>query len=117
MDIVGYERSRVIRFVHAFRPQGALVITEAFAKLIARYHFARFPTLDDLKKEAPSTFETGKFQDVQIDEFIIYTDGYAAAGRCSTKILDDFLTDAATWGAQEFGLQFIMPHRGEIYYE
>jgi hypothetical protein len=117
MEIVGYEKSRVVRLVQPFRQQGAPVVTEAFAKLIARYGFARYPTLDDLKKEGPSTFETGKFQDVQIDEFVIYADGYSATGRCNTTLLDEFLNDVANWAAQEFGITFVLSHRNEVHYE
>lgn len=117
MEIVGYEKSRVLRFLHVFRAQGAFFVPEAFAKIIARYGFARFPTLDDLKKEVPIVFETGKFEDVQIDELTIYADGYAAVGRCSTELLDRFLDDVLAWASQEFGITFVMNHRNEVHYE
>ena len=118
MDVIGYERTRVLRFATAFRPQGAPFAPEAFTKLIQRYGFAKHPTIDDIQKgEGPSLFHIGKFQDVQIDEFGIYTNGYAAAGRCSTELLDAFLNDAVAWGTQEIGLTFVLPHREEGHYE
>jgi hypothetical protein len=117
MDVVGYEKCRVVRFASAFRPQGAPFTPETFAKIIARYSFAKYPTLEDLLKEGPSLFQIGKFQDVQIDEFGIYTDGYSAAGRCSTQALDNFLDDIVGWASEEFGITFILPHRNETHYE
>lgn len=117
MDVLGYEKSRVLRFAHAFRLQGAPFVPETFAKVIARYSFAKYPTLDDLQKEGPSLFQIGKFQDVQIDEFGIYSNGYAASGRCSTELLDAFLDDVVAWGTQEFGLTFILTDRQEQHYE
>ncbi len=117
MDIVGYERTRALRLANAFRPQGAPFMPEAFAKLIARYGFAKHPTIEDLQKEGPSLFHIGKFQDIQIDEFGIYTNGYAAAGRCSSEKLDAFLDDVSEWATQELGLTFLLPHRQEVYYE
>lgn len=117
MDVVGYEKNRVLRFAHAFRPQGAPFAPETFAKIIQRYSFAKHPTIEDLQKDGPALFQIGKFQDVQIDQFGIYTNGLEATGRCSTEVLDAFLTDAISWGTQEFGFTFILQYRQEEHYE
>jgi hypothetical protein len=85
---------------------------------VARYHFAKFPTLDDVVKENPTIiFQIGKFQESQITEFGIYSDGFIASGKCSSEVLDAFLDDALEWAEKEIGIMPILLHRNENYYE
>jgi hypothetical protein len=52
MELVAIDLSRVIYLTQIVRPAGQLYIPDAAAKLVQRYSFAKFPSMDELTKDA-----------------------------------------------------------------
>ena len=50
MELIGFDTSSVVYLTQVYRPAGQPYMPEAAAKLVQRYSFAKFPTLDDLQK-------------------------------------------------------------------
>lgn len=103
MELVDIELTKVTYLLKIHRPAGSLYQPEAMAKLVGRYQFAKYPTLDDLTKNA-RLFQIGKFKDVQINEFGIYPDGVIVQSACNSSILDEFIDDLFNWSREEFGI-------------
>ncbi len=116
MQILDYGLCQVVRLMNVFRPQGAPYIPEIAAKVLAKYQFAKPPSLDDLTKETVK-FQLGKFKDVMIAEFGIYGDGVIANGKCPTEVLEDFLNDILAFARQELKTEPILTHREEVHFE
>jgi len=116
MQLIDYGSSQVVYLMNVFRPQGAAYVPEIATNIIARYQFAKPPTLDEIRKDAVK-FQVGKFGDTQIEEFGVYGDGIAASGKCPTETLEAFLADVVAFGAKEIGFVPILEHRNEAYFE
>jgi hypothetical protein len=116
MELISHDMSRVIYLVNVHRPQGQAYLPEAAAKLVQRYSFAKYPTLDDLQKDTV-IFGIGKFRDVQISELGIYNDGMIIAAHCNTNLLDEMVSDLFAWMEKEVGLVQIKSLSEEKHYE
>jgi hypothetical protein len=116
MEIIDYDVSQVIWLMNVFRPQGAPYAPEIAAKVVARYQFAKPPTLDDLGG-SNLKFQIGKFNDVQITEFGVYNDGVTVTGKCPTEILEGFVNDVLAFSEQELKFVPILEERNELHFE
>jgi|SRR5579862_9684316 len=116
MEIVDYDTNQVINLMNVFRPQGAGYIPEIAAKVIAKYQFAKPPSIDDLTKDSIK-FQIGKFNDVMISEFGVYNDGVIATGKCPTEVLEDFIKDVLAFAQQELKFVPVLQKRNEIHFE
>lgn len=116
MEILDYDVSQVVWLMNVFRPQGAAYAPEITAKVVARYQFAKHPSLDDLDS-GTLKFQIGKFNDVQIAEFGVYNDGVTVSGKCPTEVLEDFLNDVVAFSEEELKFVKILPKRNELHFE
>jgi len=116
MEVVGIENSRVIYLLDLFRPAGEVYQPDAVAKIIQRYSFVKFPSLENLVKNE-RVFAVGKFKDIQIAEFNIYTDGLIAGSSSDTDLIDDFVNDLIAWAKDEFGIIQVAGFAAERAYE
>ena len=116
MELIAFDTSRIIFLLQVHRRAGQPYVPEVAAKLVQRYSFAKYPTLDDLQKET-FFFGMGKFRNVQISELGIYNDGVIVAGRCDTQLLEEFLDDLFDWIANEFEFVPIPQIRTEKHFE
>jgi hypothetical protein len=114
MDLVGIDSSKVVFFTQVHRPAGQLYAPDAFAKLIERYSFVKYPSPDQV---LPYTFGIGKFQNTQITELSIYNDGITASSASDTDLLDTFIDDLLAWAARELQLIEAPANKPEKYYE
>ena len=103
MQLVGIDQSRIVYFTQRTRPEGQLYLPDAVQKLVSRYFFAKFPSVEELSRGAFS-FSLGKFGDVQINELQIFPDGIIVSARAPTGVLDAFISDLLSWSEKEFGL-------------
>jgi hypothetical protein len=103
MELVEIELAKVTYLTKLHRPAGSLYQPEAIAKLVQRYMFAKYPSIDDLTKNV-RPFAIGKFKDIQINEFSIYNDGIIVSSASNSNILDEFIDDLFGWAREEFGL-------------
>ena len=118
MELVEIEASRIIFLTQVHRPAGQLYLPEAVAKLVARYSFAKFPSLDNiLKTDEANVFSIGKFKDVQIYELKTYSDGVIVSAQCDSDVLDEFLSDFYNWTEKELGLVPKITAKPEKHYE
>lgn len=116
MELVAIEMSRIIYLTKVVRPAGQTYLPDAVTKLLQRYSFAKYPSVDDLSREV-SSFGIGKFDDIQIDEFNIYADGVIVAARAPTEKLDAFLADVFSWAEKELGMVQAATARPEKFIE
>jgi hypothetical protein len=103
MELAAVENSRIILLTRRVRPAGQIYLPDAAVKLVQRYSFAKFPSMEELIRE-PIAFSIGKFGDVQINEFQIYQDGIVVSSRAPTEVLDAFISDLFSWSEMEFGM-------------
>ena len=98
------------------RPSGQLYLPEAAGKLVQRYSFTKFPSLEELSNPV-RTFGMGKFEDVQIEEFNVYSDGIIVSSMSDTTVLDAFIEDFFDWAESELGLAPTIIAKPEKHYE
>jgi hypothetical protein len=106
MELVDIESSKIFHLEKVSRPAGQLFLPDAAARLVAKYEFRSFPTLEQLVE--PQTyfgFGVGKFNDTQIQDFRIYGDGFTVEARSDSAILDKFVDDFIGWYTAEFGFR------------
>ncbi len=103
MDLIGYENAKVIHLVNFMRPEGQLPLLDVVAGLGERYSFLKVPTPEELLR-TDRVFRVGKFKNVGITEFGIYSDGFIVQSAADTDLLDEFIDDAINWAKSEFGL-------------
>jgi hypothetical protein len=116
MELVGIESSRVIYLTQVVRPAGQIYLPDAAAKLVQRYSFAKYPSLDELARDS-QVFGMGKFRDVQINDLQIYSDGIIVSARADTAILDEFVKDLFVWAGKEFGVVQAVTAKPEKHFE
>ena len=116
MEVVDYGLCQIVDLMNVFRPQGQAYFPEIAAKVVARYQFAKPPSLDDVNKEAIK-FQMGKFNDVQIAELAVYGDGIITNGKCPTEVLEAFIVDLLAFSGKELNLTPILRHRNETHFE
>jgi hypothetical protein len=116
MELVTIENSRIILLTQVHRPGGQTYLPEAAAKLVQRYSFAKYPSVEEILKGTLS-FSVGLFGGAQIQEMTIYNDGVIVASRSDTDILDAFLEDLFAWIAKEFGIVPVITNRPEKHHE
>jgi hypothetical protein len=116
VQLIGYELSRIVYLTNVGRLAGGVFLPEVAHQVIQRYSFAKAPTLDELQKDG-QTFAFGKYQEVQLNEFKIFTDGVIVAGVCSTDILDAFLSDLFSWLKSAYGVEEIRLQEPEKHFE
>src|SRR5262245_39795329 len=103
MELASIEGSRIILLTRRVRLTGQVYLPDVALKVAQRYSFAKSPSVQELGSE-PFTFSIGKFQDVQINEFQIYSDRIVVSARSPTEIVDAFISDLLSWSEKEFGL-------------
>jgi len=116
MELVAIENSRVIYLTHVHRPAGELYYPDAAAKLVERYSFKKYPSVEEMTRQ-PLVFGIGKIRDIQINELDIYQDGIIVFSRSDTDVLDEFISDLFEWSEKELGVLTIPMSRPEKYYE
>jgi hypothetical protein len=99
MELVSIENMKVTYLIQLHRPAGMLYQPEALAKIVQRYQFMKYPTIEDLSKNE-RLFRIGKFKDIQISDFAIYSDGVIVTSVSDSDLLDDILG----WSREEFGM-------------
>ena len=102
MELINFDTSRVIHLISVTRPGGQLYAPDLVRATAERYQFLKGPTVDDLIKREVK-FSVGKFNDFQIQEFAVYSDGLIVTAAADTDILEAFIEDMLTWGENEFG--------------
>ena len=116
MKLLSVGLARSIWFCHIFdfNPKGKSLFPFA-PILINTYKFKGFPSateIPDFNKGVK--FEEGEFKnsegDVVVVNFTIFTDGFVADTRSSTKDSDDFLSEVLTRLSEDFGL----PHYEQV---
>lgn len=116
MELASIEASRIILLTRLTRPTGQVYLPDAALKVAKRYSFAKFPSVQEVGTE-PMTFSIGKFQDIQINEFQIYSDGIVVSARSPTEVVDAFISDLLSWSEKEFGLKLAVDARPEKFIE
>jgi hypothetical protein len=116
MNFIGIESSRIVLLTQVHRPSGPLYLPDANAKMAERYSFVKSPAPEQAS-DAVLTFSVGKFQDVQINELSIYSDGLIVSSPSSTDILDAFIDDLLSWAESELGLVQAPTAQPKKYYE
>jgi hypothetical protein len=104
VQLIGHELTRIVYLTSVVRPAGGAFLPDVAQRVLQKYSFVKFPSVDDLQKEG-QLFSVGKFQDVQIDELKVYGDGIIVSGKCSTDILDAFIQDLFGWLKADFGIE------------
>lgn len=116
MELASIEGSRIILLTRLVRPVGQVYLPDAALKVAERYSFAKPPSVQELGTE-PMTFSIGKFQDVQINEFQIYSDGIVVSARSPTEVVDAFISDLLSWSEKEFGLSLAVDAKPQKFIE
>ena len=116
MELINIESSRIIFLTQVHRPGGQLYLPEAFEKVKHRYSFTVVPKPDDAGKDG-FAFQIGKFDNAQIQEMRIYSDGVIVTSSSNMEILDRFLADMLKWSEIELGLTTTSLAKPEKHYE
>lgn len=116
MDLVAVENTRITYLLQVFRAAGISYQPELVQKLIQRYSFVKFPSLEELLKNE-RIFRVGKFRDIQITDFGIYSDGIIVASAADSNILDEFIDDLVNWARDELGVVYAAGTKQEKSYE
>jgi hypothetical protein len=103
MELIAFDDSKVVYLLDMFRPAGQLYQPEAATKIVQRYSFMKFPSVENLVKNERN-FGIGKFRDIQINEFNIYSDGVIVSSGSDTDAIDAFVDDVLAWAKEEFGI-------------
>jgi hypothetical protein len=117
MELVAIENSRIIYLTQVHRPAGELYFPDASAKLVERYSFIKYPSVEEITRQQPLVFGIGKFGIIQINELGIYHDGIMVSSRSNTDCLDEFISDLFEWSEKELGLVKMLASKPEKYYE
>jgi hypothetical protein len=116
MQLIGHELSRIVYLTNVTRRGGGAFLPDVAQRVLQKYSFVKFPGVDELQKESQS-FSMGKFQDFQIDDLKVYSDGIIVAGKCDTDILSAFVTDLFGWIKTDFGLEEVSILKPEMHFE
>lgn len=116
MELIAHELSRVVYLTNVARREGGVFLPELAQKVLQRYSFVKFPNVDDLQRES-QTFGLGKFQELQVDELKVYSDGVIVSGKCNTGMLEAFVADLFGWIKAEFGLEELSILKPEMHFE
>lgn len=116
MELVFFDTSRVINLTTVHRSAGEAFQPEIVQAAAQRYSFIKTPTLEELLKREIH-FRIGKFQDVQIQEFDIFSDGVIAGSASHTDKILAFLQDVFAWANEAFGYSASIVAKPEIYFE
>jgi hypothetical protein len=103
MELISIESSKVVYLHTVNRPQGQTYLPDLLTGIAGRYSFVKRPTLEELLKRE-MTFAIGKFQDIGIQDFSIYSDGVIVNSASDTDKLIDFINDLFSWARDEFGV-------------
>jgi hypothetical protein len=118
MELVQIENSRIIFLTQVHRPTGQLYFPDAAAKLVERYSFVKAPNPDHhLDQPLPYVFSVGKFQDAQITELSIFSDGLIVSSVSDTDLLDGFIEDLMSWATKELLVVQMTTAKPEKFYE
>jgi len=104
MKVTSTEFGQVTWIVDFTLPSGMPYMPEAIAKVVQRYEFVRYPTVDDILSKQPSVaFEHGKFDGALIRKFSVHTDGFLAESPAGTEPTEAFLDDFMNLLKEEYG--------------
>jgi hypothetical protein len=106
MELLAVRLARIILYVSVeeLNPRGRAFIPDVTNALVERYGFIKRPmTLDDYDEDKGISFEGGRWNDISIDSFTIYRNGFLVDTRSSTHDSERILNDALTWASESFG--------------
>lgn len=104
MEFKAFEYSRVVFLMSVHRPAGQLFMPYAGAALVARYHFQKVPTTEEISGDILN-FGIGVFNGIGINEMQIYPDGLVITTRADTGLIEAFFDDLWSWAEGEWGLR------------
>src|SRR5438132_2852927 len=106
MELIEIDDTRVVHLLNMRRRAGQAYWPEVAAKLVGRYSFIRYPSIQDLTERREFiAFGVGKFADSQIQELKVYGDGLVVNARSNSNVLDAFLNDLLEWASTELGFE------------
>src|SRR5436853_258375 len=84
---VEIDDTRVVHLLNMRRRAGQAYWPEVAAKLVGRYSFIRYPSIQDLTERREFiAFGVGKFADSQIQELKVYGDGLVVNARSNSNV-------------------------------
>lgn len=109
MELLSISKARSIaQFpTDELNPHGRALIPDVVAALIERYGFIKFPQKpEEFDEDKGVSFELGRWNDLSIDQLLVFTDGLIVDTRSSTGDSSAIIADVLTWAADSFGLTF-----------
>jgi hypothetical protein len=116
MELIIHDLCRIVYLTNVGRKDGGVFQPELVQKVLQKYSFVKFPSVEDLQNES-QMFGMGKFEGFQINELNIYNDGIIVSGKCNTNILERFVIDLFGWIKSDFGLEEIAVVKPEMHFE
>ncbi len=107
MELGAIHLARAMAFVEPIdlNPKGRAYYPDLAGALVSRYGFKAFPEKpEDFNEAKGITFTAGKFENVAIDQLVIYAYGILLDTRASTSESRRLLEEAVRWAAKEHGL-------------
>jgi hypothetical protein len=109
MHLQSIAKARTLAFIeiNELNRNGRIRFPEIVPVIAKKYDFLSYPAkLDDFDFEKGVTFSSGRFGEVVIDSFVIYSGLIYSETLSSTSDSRDFLLEILKWGAEEFGLTY-----------
>lgn len=109
MEVLAVRQARLIVYfpTEELNPRGRALIPEVPAGLVERYGFNSYPTkYEDFDWQKGIVFETGRWNDISINRFALYTNGILVDTASSTDDSEAILINALTWASESFGLTY-----------
>ncbi|MBC9034310.1 hypothetical protein IAG41_18125 [Sphingomonas sp. JC676] len=107
MELINIEQSKVIALGGYRFTRGNPFFIDLVGEVTARYNFQippdRIPDPSSANG-ASIHLRVGKWDNVQIDELGVYSDGFIVTAKCNTFILDQFINDLHEYIEREFGI-------------
>lgn len=82
-----------------------------------RYSFRKFPVTFEEIGGGTSVFSLGKWEDTQIDELTIYTDGLVARSRANSTVTEALVDDLYEFALNSFGIEKVAAPKEKRLYE
>ena len=101
MKLINYHISQVTYLSTVVRHAGQHYMPDMLNKIQQRYGFVESPkTLSDWNPQSGIKFKHGKFEDIAIAEFSLYSDGVIANASAPVEVIERFVDDAINWTKQ-----------------
>ncbi len=86
-------------------PSGRPLVHDFLNAFVKRYSFLKYPQKpEDINDSQGVVFESGKWNDIGIEQLILFDWGVVVDTRTSTDASEALLQDVLKWGAENFGL-------------